>query len=103
MNQAQRNPANRCFDSKMAAKQQEDQVKRLLAEAQERKNAEKQLKNLLMQFKGKKSLLHLLPVIKLRWPKAVLTLAIERIERKKDALPIDDLVFFENFKAELQS
>lgn len=103
MNQAQRNLANRCFGEQTAAKQREDEVKRLLAEAQERKNAEKQLKNLLLQFKGKKSLLHLLPVIKLRWPKAVLTLAIERIERKKDALSIDDLVFFENFKAELQS
>jgi hypothetical protein len=103
MNQAQRNPANRCFGGQTAAKQREDEVKRLLAEAQERKNAEKQLKNLLLQFRGKKSLLHLLPVIKLRWPKSVLTLAIERIERKKDALSIDDLVFFENFKAELQS
>jgi hypothetical protein len=101
MNKAQRNPANRCFNNQTAAKQQEDEVKRLLAEANERKNAEKQLKNLMLQFKGKKSLLHLLPVIKLRWPKAVLTLAIERIERKKDALAIDDLVFFENFKAGL--
>jgi len=31
----------------------------------------------------------------------VLNLAIERIERRKDELTIEDLVFFENFKAQL--
>jgi len=70
--------------------------------SQQRKRAEKELSNLLALFRGKKSLLQLLPVIKLRYSKPVLTVAIERIERRKDDLCITDQIFFEEFKNSLK-
>ena len=105
MNQAQRNPGvNRCLDGNQPqkTKSREEQVKELLLESQQKKRAEKELSNLLALFRGRKSLLQLLPVIKLRYSKSVLTVAIERIERRKDDLSIMDQIFFEGFKNSLK-
>jgi hypothetical protein len=105
MNQVQRDSGvNRCFAGKQPQKtiSREEQVKELLLASQQRKRAEKELSNLLALFRGKKSLLQLLPVIKLRYSKPVLTVAIERIERRKDDLCITDQIFFEEFKNSLK-
>jgi len=41
MNEAKKNSVNRCFPAHKAQKQREEEIKRLLNEAHERKNAEK--------------------------------------------------------------
>ena len=78
----------------------EEQIKDLLLQAQQKKKMAKELSHLLAQFHGEKSLLQLLPLIKLRFPRLI-PAAIERIERKKDGLAIEDRVFFEEFKKTL--
>lgn len=104
---------NRCFGDKNCPRGQEQQkekkIKRILlattaAERKkaERKRAERVLNDLLRQFHGKKGIDQLLPVIKLRYPPAVLQLAIERVERKQDELSWERRVDFELFKASLQ-
>lgn len=87
MNKPQRIMADGFFSNQPKPISKEDKVKQLLKEVAEKKSAETQLKNLLLQFRGKKSILQLLPVIKLRFSESVLKLAIERakknIHRKK--------------------
>jgi len=106
MNEAQKRPANRCFSGSVQKPQKpkakEEQIRNLLLEAKRNEDAERQLSNLLKQFHGKKSLLQLLPVIRLRFPH-LLSVAIERVENRKDRLKIDDQIFFESFKLSLNS
>ena len=68
--------------------------------ARDRKSANKQIDYLLKQFRPKR-IIDLLPVIKLRFSETVLAVALSRVERKKDDLPMDDQVFFEGFKRSL--
>jgi hypothetical protein len=94
-------PVNRCFADNSPPqnpKKREEQIKDLLTEQQRRKRAERELASMLKQFAGKKSLLQLLPAIQRRCSKDALLLAVERIERKKDDLSIDDRIYFEGFK-----
>lgn len=113
MNEAQRVPVNRCFGGENCPRSQEQQkekkIKRILlaATAAERKKAERNraeraLKDLLLQFHGRKGIDQLLPVIKLRFPPAVLQLAIERVERKQDELSWERRADFQLFKDSLQ-
>lgn len=104
MKEAQQSPVNRCFGSKCSKnpKSREEQIEELLKEAALRKKANRELDFLLRQFHGRKSILQLLPVIKLRCSDVVLALALERVERRRNGLAIDDLVFLETFKKSLQ-
>jgi len=70
---------------------------------EKRRDAEKALLNLQKEYHGQKSLLQLLPVIKLRYSRLMLIVAIERIERNKHVLCVEDRVFFERFKASLSA
>jgi hypothetical protein len=101
MNEAQKKferlPVNR-----IPTPTKEARVKEILTEVQARKRAGKELSSLSLQFHGRKSLLQLLPVIKLRLSELALTLAIERIERKRNELSMEDLFFFEQFKKSLE-
>jgi len=106
MEKAQKNPVNRCFGSNCPQKpqqQRKEQIEDLLKEAAQRKKANKELDFLLRQFHGRKSILQLLPVIKLRCSDVVLAVALERVERRRNGLAIDDLVFLETFKKSLQN
>ena len=68
-----------------------------------RKRANKEISELLIQFKGRYSILDCLQLIRRRYPDYVLKVAIERIERKKkrDGLSLDELLEFERFKKSL--
>ena len=66
------------------------------------RRAKNELNALLLQFRGRKSILQLLPVIKRRCSLATLTMAIERLECKKHEFDVEDLVFFEEFKRTLK-
>jgi hypothetical protein len=100
MNEAQKNPVNRHFANQQKPKTKEEQIKDLLLDAKRKKDCEKQLSNLLRQFRGKKSILQLLPVIRHRYPHLIDT-AIKRLDNKKESLPIEDLIYLEGFKASL--
>lgn len=108
MNEAQETTrTNRCFGGKncpQSSKQQQrtEKIKEVLTDAVKRKRANKELNSLLSQFHGRKSIFQLLPVIKRRCLPAVLALALERVEGRRDALSMEDLVFFEAFKASLK-
>jgi len=68
----------------------------------QRKSANRQIDFLLNEFPGKR-IIDLLPVIRSRYPETVLSVAIERVERRQDALPIDDQVFFAKFMQSLNN
>jgi len=101
MNEAQKK-SDRLPINRIQTPTTEARVKEILTEAQRRKRAGKELSNLSLQFHGQKSLLQLLPVIKKQCSKLALTLAIERIERKRNELCMEDLFFFEQFKKSLE-
>ena len=68
--------------------------------AVQRKSANQQIGFLLREFPGKR-IIDLLPWIKRCCLETVLAVALERVERRKDDLPIDDQVFLEGFKRSL--
>jgi hypothetical protein len=68
--------------------------------ATQKKMADKLIKQLLGEHQGKR-IVDLLRVIQYRYPKYVLTVAMERVERKKDDLPLADQVYFGGFKQSL--
>lgn len=103
MNKAQRFQVNRCFGShcsKDSNQQREQKIKEVLLTATERRRANKEIDNLLSRFHGK-SLIKLLPVIKRRYSRSILNVALERVEGRKHGLEIEDVVFLEEFKASL--
>ncbi len=103
MNEVNKIPVNRCFGANCQSDQQrEDKVKQILSDAVQRRRANQVIDNLLGQFKGK-SILQLLPVIKRRCARSVLDVAIERVERRKNALKITDQIFLAQFKANLDN
>jgi len=84
-------------------KRKEEEVKKLLFDEGKRKIANKEIRNLLSQFKNRYSILDCLEVIRRRYPSYVLEAAIERVERKKkrNELSWDEIVYFEKFKKSL--
>ena len=95
---------NRCFgnDSQNKQQQKQQKVKEVLFTAGEMRRAKNELNSLLLQFRGRKSILQLLPVIKRRCSLATLTMALERVESRKHDLSMDDQIFFEEFKNSLK-
>ena len=95
---------NRCFgnDSQNKQQQKQQKVKEVLFTAGEMRRAKNELNSLLLQFRGRKSILQLLPVIKRRCSLATLTMALERVEFRKHDLDMEDQVFFEEFKNSLK-
>lgn len=94
--------ANRCFGGNCPPKKPEDKIKDVLLDAAKRRRANKEIDNLLRQFKGKKAIVELLPAIKRRCSRNALRVAIERVERRRDGLSLENLMFFEEFKALLE-
>lgn len=82
--------------------QKEREANEVSADVQ-RKKASKALASLLCQFKGRYSILQLLPLIKNRYP-SLLAFAIERVEeqRRRNELSITKIVELERFKASLE-
>ena len=68
--------------------------------AMQRKSANKQINRLLAEFPGKR-IVDLLPVLNRRFPGYVLAIALGRVERRMDDLPISDQVFLAGFKKSL--
>lgn len=105
MKEAQRIQVNRCFGDcpENSGKQKEEKVKRILLTATEKRRMNKAIGSLLCQFKGRYSLLQLLPLIKKRYS-SLLESAIERVEEQKNrnGLSMDKIVEFEAFKASLK-
>jgi len=108
MGKFQHRSANRSFGfghgtqkPKEPEQHQEQKVKDILFSAAEIRRAKKELDYLLLLFHGKKSILQLLPAIKQRCSRAALSLAIKRVEGKKDGLSVEDQIFFEQFKSSL--
>lgn len=102
--EAQKSPASRCFSGncpKEPRKEREEQIKELLLTAAQRRRANKEIDFLLRRFSGKR-IVDLLPAILRRCSKDALEVAIERVERRKDDLSRDDVVFFEQFKSSLK-
>ena len=75
------------------------QANEILIDDAQRKRANKGIDALLKEHLGKR-IIDLLPLIKLRYPN-ILAVALERVERRRDFLSEDDLVFLEKFKASL--
>jgi len=95
---------NRCFGTDCSQKinqQREQKVKEVLITAKERRRANKEIDHLLSRFRGK-SLIKLLPVIKLRYSRSILAVALERVEGKRNGLAIEDAIFLEEFKTSLE-
>jgi len=92
---------NQVFADKKSSqpKKREEKIKELLTEQQRKRRTERELASMLEHFRGKKSLLQLLPVIQKKCSRDALLLAVERIERKKNDLPIEDRIYFEGFKS----
>jgi hypothetical protein len=80
--------------------QKEQKIKEVLSEAQNRKRANKALDHLLEQF-PRKRIIDILPAIKKNFP-SIVAVALERVERRTDALSPEDLIFLANFKRELE-
>ncbi len=74
------------------------------SDTQKRKRANKEIKMLISQFKGRYSLLDCLPVIKRRYPSYVLDVALERVERQRERneLSMERVHEFERFKESLK-
>ncbi|MEK7664996.1 MAG: hypothetical protein AAB361_02555 [Patescibacteria group bacterium] len=81
----------------------EEKVKRILLTVAEKRRANKAIGSLLAEFKGRYSLLQLLPLIKRRYP-FLLPTAIERVERQKNRneLKMEKIIEFEAFKDSLK-
>lgn len=105
MNEAQETTrTNRCFGGhcpQNPKQQREQKIKEVLLTATERRRANKEINNLLSRFYGK-SLIKLLPVIKRRYSRSILNVALERIEGRRHGLEIEDVIFLEEFKASLE-
>lgn len=117
MKEAKKNPVNRCFGNcpnnpkkygkpkflPPPVQKREEEVKRILLATAERKKANRTIGSLLSQFKGRYSLLQLLPLIKRLYPYA-LAVAIERVEgqRSRHELSMEKVVELEKFKASLK-
>ncbi len=119
MIRARKNQVNRCFDfgncpkkqkrsdkpivPPPEEKQKEEAIKKALIEAAERKKADRILGDVRSQFKGRYSILQILPLLEYRYP-SLLKRAIERVEGQKsrNELSIEEDVFFESFKASLE-
>ena len=102
MKEAQRTPVNRIFGAncpKTPQKANEQKIKEILLTAAEKRMANRQIDCLLAQFRGKR-IIDLLPLIRLRFPK-VLAVALQRVERRKNDLGIEDAIFLANFKRSL--
>ena len=99
MKKARGKPVSRFFDP--PKKPKEEKIKEVLSEAAQKDRANKEIKALHNQFRGKR-LIDLLPVIKRRCSRYVVEIAVERIERKKDELNPTDRIYFEGFKQELE-
>ena len=68
--------------------------------AEQKRRANREIDYLLRKLRPKR-IIDLLPVIKRRCSREVLAVALERVERIKDKLKMDDLMFLVNFKASL--
>ncbi len=106
MKEARQKPTNGYFGGKNCPRnpkqQKEKEIKETFLAVAKRKRANRELNCLLLQFHGRKSIFQLLPVIKLRCSPIALTVALERVERRRSELSMEDLVFFETFKASLK-
>jgi len=76
------------------------QQKKTLTDADQRKRANRGIDSLLEQFSGQR-IIDLLLVIKLRYPD-ILTVALERVERKQYELGSEDAIFLAQFKESLE-
>jgi hypothetical protein len=105
MNEVKQTPVNRCFGAscpKNAEQQKKEGIKELLITAAERRRANKEIDYLLQRFHGRKSILDLLPAMKQRdFPLYVIRVAVERVERRRNGLSIEELMELEAFKASL--
>jgi hypothetical protein len=117
MEKGKKNPVNRCFGNypknpkksdkpkppPLADQQKDEEVKRILLEANQKKNAEREMSSLLKQFGGRYSVLDLLGLIRCRFP-WLLDFAIEKVERQKrrNVLSLNQIVEFEQFKLSLK-
>ena len=86
---------------KNPAKKREQEIKEALLTAKERRRANKAIDSLLEQFRGKR-IIDLLLVIRRRFSKIVLTVALERVERRQDELGDEDAIFLAVFKDSLE-
>ena len=103
---------NRCFGGDYPKnpeqqKQREQKIKEVLSAAVQRKRANKEIDWLRERFHHKKTILELLPAIKRQCDKGqyspmVLTVALERVERKSYELGSKDAIFLAEFKASLE-
>ena len=103
MNEVERETvANRCFGGKCPPDKPKDKIiKKVLTDASRRRRANREIDALLKQFKGRR-IIDLLPAIERRCSTDVLKVAVERVERRRDELSLEDLMFFEGFKASLK-
>jgi len=102
MNEAQKkNPTKKRFDGKLR-QEEEERIKEVILAATQRRRANKEIDCILKQFRGKR-IIDLLPVIKRRFSRNVLTVALERVERKRYELGNKDAIFLAEFKASLES
>ena len=104
MKKARKEQINRCFGKcpKNSDQQNGEKVKKILPSIAERRKADRAIGDVRRQFRGRYSLLQILPLLERRYP-LLLTRAIERIEGQKarDELSFEEIIFFETFKASL--
>ena len=104
MEETKKVQVNRCFEDNCpqeSNQKREQKIKEVLTEAVQRKRANREINSLREQFHHKKSILEFLQVIKRRCSPMALTVALERVERRRDVFTMDDIVFLERFKASL--
>jgi len=107
---SRKKPANRVFgnpqkdysENNSSEKDCQEKVKAIVQEANRRRRAKRELDNLLKQFQGRKSLIQLLPVLRRRYPKEVVQLALERIKKRWNQLSVEDQVFVAQIEASLE-
>ena len=83
--------------------ERKEEIKNILPGNKERRRANEEISYLLLQFKGRYSILDCLGLIKRRYSPYVLEVALERVERKKERneLSMEEVVEFERFKQSL--
>ena len=106
MNEVQRFQVNRCFGGHCPQnpdQKREQEINEVLLAATERKRANKEIDFLLQRFHGKKSIFDLLPAMKQRgFPLYIIRVALERVERRRNGLKIEQQMELEAFKASLE-
>ena len=109
MKDAKKVLVNRCFGDNCPQNtdpKREQKIKEVLSDNAQRRRANKEIDYLLTRFRGKR-LIQILPAIKRQvikgdFPKYILDVALERVERKHHELGSEDAIFLAQFKASLE-